>query len=190
MGGGRSLRRRARDGGRARWAPEESRRGRGKEWHPAPPTGPGAGGGERSALREDGDVDGSPGLGEAEEPWNWAGRGAGRRKRVSGSQLGSELRPAPRGREAAAARREGPEGAVGWPRSPAAPLAGSPPGEQGKVTWSEGPCVGQMQTLVLNSRVPHPHATPSCFHNFSSSLVAPQGWSRGRGKRGPRSPSS
>lgn len=62
-------------------------------------------------------------------------------------------------------------------------MAGSPSGEQGKVTWSDGPCVGQMQTLVLNSPgFPPPTPPPSCFHNFSSSLVAPRGWSRGRGE--------
>lgn len=48
------------------------------------PDGPGAGGGEGAVLREDRGVDWSPAGVEAKAPWNWAGKGAGRRERVSG----------------------------------------------------------------------------------------------------------
>lgn len=108
-----------------------------KERRPGPPTGPGAGGGARGVLREEGDVawslggvgGGAPELGW-EKCWTSAtGVGEASLGPSSGPHLEAEkgLRPSGKGRG----------GAVGWARSPANPLAGSPRREQGKVTWSE-----------------------------------------------------
>lgn len=85
MGGGRSL---AETGQGREPRQVGTRRAEVGERLPAPPMGPGAGGGEGGVLREVRDVDGNPAGVEAEEPWNWAGKGAGRRERVSGRPAG------------------------------------------------------------------------------------------------------
>ena len=65
---------------------------------------------------------------EAEEPRNWAERGAGRRKQVSGGALGSEKR----GREGVAARRGGPRGRGGLASKPSCLFGGKPTRAAGK----------------------------------------------------------
>lgn len=65
---------------------------------------------------------------EAEEPRNWAERGAGRRRQVSGGALGSEKR----GREGSAARRGGPRGRGGLASKPSCLFGGKPTRAAGK----------------------------------------------------------
>ena len=182
-GGGRSLRRRTGGGGRARWASGE--RVAGKEDRNGvrgPPAGPGAGGGERGVRRKGGDVDGSPvGRGRGAAEWDW--------ERLQASETGVwEARLGPR-REAGKGLRPVGEGrgtSVGWPRSPAA-SGGKPTGQQGESDLERVTLCGtntdagvELSQCEWGSRIPlrtpQPHPTlysPSCFHNFSSSLVAP-----------------
>lgn len=104
------------------------------------------------------------------------------------------------GREGAAARRGEPRGAVGDLEAQQ-PLAGSPPhraaggkSDLERVTLcGTNTDAGVELSMQWDFSHPTPHpqptpdATPSCFHNFSSSLVAPSGLERRKvGVRSPR----
>lgn len=100
--------------------------------------GPGTGGEAGGVLREEGDVVWSPGDWRRRTPdATGLGEAPGVGNGIRGGRLGSEPRAAPRGREGAAARREGLRGRGELDSEPRSPFGGKPPGEQEKVTRSE-----------------------------------------------------
>lgn len=129
MGDGRSLRRPAGAGAPGGHPKTRAARAARKGTASRAPVGPGAGGGRRGNLREEGDGDGSLRGWRRRSPGTGC-RGSGVGDRRPAGHLGSELRPGP-------GSREGPRGRGGLASETGSVFGGKPTGEQGKVTLSE-----------------------------------------------------
>lgn len=174
MGGGRSLRRPAGGGGRTRWAPGRGRwEGReGKASRVPGGTGRRRRGEGRPEGGREGTLTGAPGL-EARSPGIELREAQGVGNGCRGGALGSEKR----GREGAAARRQGPRGRGGLASKPSCLFGGKPTRAAGKSDLERVTLCGtNAEAGIELSRVLPSHPTPPHPPRLVSTTSLPHLW--------------